>query len=108
MRSKLTIVLFVVLFAAPAFAQTLFQGRIDATVLDAQGRAIPGVTVEISGTSSQTQVTDDKGEAHFLNLTPGKYGLTASDKDIARWVQTELAQLPATPADALAQTAAPG
>ena len=78
MRSKLTIVLFVVLFAAPAFAQTLFQGRIDATVLDAQGRAIPGVTVEISGTSSQTQVTDDKGEAHFLNLTPGKYGLTAS------------------------------
>jgi hypothetical protein len=78
MRSKLTIVLFFLLVATPAFAQTLFQGRIDATVLDAQGRPIPGVTVEISGTSSQTQVTDDKGEAHFLNLTPGKYGLTAS------------------------------
>jgi hypothetical protein len=78
MRSKLTIVLFFLLVAAPAFAQTLFQGRIDATVVDAQGRAMPGVTVEISGTSSQTQVTDDKGEAHFLNLTPGRYELNAS------------------------------
>src|SRR5690606_41211549 len=36
-----------------------------------------------------------------------QYGLTASDKDIARWVQAELALLPAQ-ADALAQTAAPG
>ena len=37
-----------------------------------------------------------------------QYGLSASDKDIARWVQSELAQIPAGPADALAQTAAPG
>ncbi len=36
-----------------------------------------------------------------------QYGLSASDKDIARWVQGELALLPAQ-ADALAQTAAPG
>jgi hypothetical protein len=65
-------------FATPALAQTLFQGRIDVAVIDAQSRAIPGVLVEIAGTSSQAQITDDKGEAHFLNLAPGKYSVSAS------------------------------
>jgi hypothetical protein len=37
-----------------------------------------------------------------------QYALTASDKDIARWVQSELAQLAPGSADAHAQTAAPG
>jgi hypothetical protein len=78
MRRKLAAFIFVLVFATPALAQTLFQGRIDATVVDAQGRAVPGVTVEIAGTSSSSHVTDDKGEAHFLNLAPGKYRLTAS------------------------------
>lgn len=36
-----------------------------------------------------------------------QYGLTASDKDIARWVQGELALLPGASPDALAQTASP-
>jgi len=34
-----------------------------------------------------------------------QHGLTASDKDIARWVQSELALLPPSPPDAPAQTA---
>src|SRR5690606_37689680 len=36
-----------------------------------------------------------------------QYGLSASDKDIARWVQAELALLAPAQPDALAQTAAP-
>jgi len=36
-----------------------------------------------------------------------QYGLTASDKDIARWVHGELALLPGAGPDALAQTASP-
>ena len=49
-----------------------------SSVLDSQSRAIPGVLVEIAGASTQSQTTDDKGEAHFLNLAPGKYRVTAS------------------------------
>jgi len=78
MRRKFITLIFVLAFAAPCFAQTLFQGRIDITILDAQGRTVPGVVVEIGGTSSQSQTTDASGEAHFLNLTPGKYAVTAS------------------------------
>ncbi|HEY5921565.1 MAG TPA: serine/threonine-protein kinase [Kofleriaceae bacterium] len=36
-----------------------------------------------------------------------QYGLTASDKDIARWVQAELAQLPALQPEAYTPTATP-
>jgi hypothetical protein len=70
--------LLLLLSAAPAFAQTLFQGRIDVSVQDAQGSVVPGVTVEISGPSAASQVTDERGEAHFLNLPPGTYTVLSS------------------------------
>jgi len=78
MRRKLAAFIFILAIAAPSFAQTLFQGRIDVTVLDAQGRTVPGVLVEISGASSLSQTTDEAGEARFLNLPPGRYALNAS------------------------------
>lgn len=72
------IALLLLLSALPASAQTLFQGRIDVTVNDAQGSVVPGVTVEISGPAAATQVTDQRGEAHFLNLPPGTYVVASS------------------------------
>ncbi|HEX4912560.1 MAG TPA: carboxypeptidase regulatory-like domain-containing protein, partial [Vicinamibacterales bacterium] len=78
MRRTIAAFILIVAFATPAFSQTLFQGRIDVTVLDSQNRAVPGVLVEIAGTSSQSQTTDDKGEAHFLNLAPGRYRISAT------------------------------
>ena len=70
MRRKFAAFIFLLAFTTPAFAQTLFQGRIDVTVIDSQSRAVPGALVEIAGVSNQSQTTDDKGEAHFLNLSP--------------------------------------
>ena len=64
--------------ATSSAAQTLFQGRIDMTVQDAQDRAVPGAVVEITGPSTQQQVTDSAGEAHFLNLAPGVYVVTTT------------------------------
>ena len=78
MRRQLFAFIVLLAFAAPSWAQTLFQGRIDVTVVDAQGRPIPGVLVEVGGAASQSQTTDDKGEAHFLNLSPGRYTVTAN------------------------------
>jgi hypothetical protein len=62
--------------AAPSWAQ-VSTGRIDASVADSTGAVLPGVTVEISGPQHQTAVTDTGGEAHFLNLAPGTYTVTA-------------------------------
>ena len=66
------------LSVAPLHAQTLFQGRIDVTIHDAQGGVIPGAAVDIAGPISQQQVSDVLGEAHFLNLPPGTYTVTAN------------------------------
>jgi hypothetical protein len=38
---------------------------------------LPGVTVEATGTQNASTVTDAQGEAHFVNLAPGRYTVTA-------------------------------
>jgi len=63
-------------YATPSAAQ-VFTGRIDATVTDSTGAVLPGADVSISGPQNASTVTDAKGEAHFLNLAPGTYALTA-------------------------------
>ena len=65
-----------VAFATPLAAQT-YTGRIDVTVTDSTGAILPGVTVELTGPQNATAVTDATGEAHFLNLAPGTYAVTA-------------------------------
>jgi hypothetical protein len=72
------ICLLLLLSALPASAQTLFQGRIDVVVQDAQGSVIPGATIDVTGPVSQTQVSDERGEAHFLNLPPGTYSVATA------------------------------
>jgi hypothetical protein len=69
-------VLMLAAFAAPSAAQ-VSTGRIDATVSDSTGAVLPGVTVDISGPQNHTAVTDTLGEAHFLNLSPGTYTVSA-------------------------------
>ena len=62
--------------AMPGAAQQ-FTGRIDLKIIDSTGGVLPGVTVELSGQEQHTAVTDASGEAHFLNLSPGTYRVTA-------------------------------
>jgi hypothetical protein len=78
MRRYLLALICTIACVAPAYAQTLFQGRIDVSVTDAQGKTIPGVLVELTGPATLSQVTDESGEAHFLNLAPGNYTVVAS------------------------------
>lgn len=67
----------VLTLAAPSAAQ-VYTGRIDVTVTDTSGAVLPGVTVELSGPQSASAPTDTKGEAHFLNLAPGVYTVSAT------------------------------
>ena len=78
MRRQLFVLVCALALAVPAFAQTMFQGRIDVTVTDAQGKTVPGVVVDVSGLQAASQTTDANGEAHFLNLPPGKYSVAAT------------------------------
>ena len=69
------------LFAVSAMAQTATTGAIEGTVLDPQGRAVPGATVTVTGSnliSAQTAVTDDQGRYRIANLPPGKYDVTVA------------------------------
>jgi len=63
--------------AATASAQ-VFTGRVDVAVEDSTGGRLPGVTVDIAGPTTQTQVTDAQGTAHFLNLPVGIYTIKAT------------------------------
>lgn len=72
----LAAVFFLAAFATPSAAQ-VSSGRIDATVTDSTGAILPGVTVDVSGPQNATQVTDALGQAHFLNLAPGTYTVSA-------------------------------
>ena len=67
--------LILAVFAMPVSAQ-VYTGRIDVTAVDSTGAVLPGVTVEIGGIQKAMQVTDARGEAHFLNLAPGNYMVT--------------------------------
>jgi len=63
--------------AAPASAQ-VFTGRIDVSIEDPGGTRVPGATVDLLGASSQTQISDPQGQAHFLNLPVGVYTVRVS------------------------------
>jgi hypothetical protein len=76
MARLMVIIAALVALAAPSSAQ-VFTGRIDVTVADSTGAVLPGVSVELSGQQTATAVTDAKGEAHFLNLSPGSYTVNA-------------------------------
>ena len=63
--------------ASTASAQ-VFTGRIDVTLEDSSGGRLPGVSVDLSGPLTQTQVSDAQGQAHFLNLPVGTYAIKAA------------------------------
>ena len=75
----LLLVLVVGLCAPAAFAQAM--GSVKGTVRDAEGKPIPGVTVEWFGIETgrkYTLKTNSKGEYFSLGISPGKYKLTVS------------------------------
>jgi len=76
MVSCTAVAVLLAVMPAPSMAQ-VSTGRIDATVADSTGAILPGVSVDISGPESHSAVTDALGEAHFLNIGPGTYTVSA-------------------------------
>jgi len=73
----------------PVFAQTYF-GRIEVIVEDSTGGRLPGVTVELTGPMNQTATSDARGEARFLNLSPGTYQVKATLAGFNEWKNTSV------------------
>jgi outer membrane receptor protein involved in Fe transport len=99
MRRKGTTTWLLALFAAAAmtlpaisaYAQT--TGTIEGTVVDENGQAVPGVTVEVNSPSMQgtkVAVTGTDGRFRQVLLPPGVYTLRASLEGYATTEQTEI------------------
>ncbi len=65
------------LFASPLFAQET-TGQISGRIVDAQGLAVPGATVTVTGTQgSKTTTSGGDGRFTMPFLTPGTYAVKA-------------------------------
>jgi hypothetical protein len=76
-RAALAAALLVTLIAFSAHAQ--YQtGSIFGRTLSKDGSGLPGVTVTLTGIGApQSTVSDQHGDFHFINLSPGAYTLKA-------------------------------
>jgi carboxypeptidase family protein/TonB-dependent receptor-like protein len=79
----------VLAFAAPSSAQ-VYTGRVDVSVTDSTGAILPNVTVTLTGPHDATQVTDAKGEVHFLGLPPGIYTVSAKLEGFQEYKNTSV------------------
>lgn len=69
------------LSASPAMAQTGTVGIVTVTVVDAQGKAVPGADLtlqDLSTNDTRTATTQDQGNYSFVNLPLGTYKLTVA------------------------------
>ncbi|MBC7909675.1 MAG: TonB-dependent receptor [Pyrinomonadaceae bacterium] len=70
------------LFATSVMAQTSTTGNIEGTVVDANGAAVPGVTITVTSPNliqAQTATTDSEGRYRILNLPPGRYTVVVEE-----------------------------
>jgi hypothetical protein len=77
-RLRLAIIAFITCLVATHAAAQETTGTISGRVVDAQGLAVPGVTVTVTGPQgAKTAVTDNEGRYTVPFLTPGIYSLHA-------------------------------
>lgn len=87
LAKALVIGLFVLAISVGAYAQTQSTtGTIQGTVVDEQGGAVPGATVEIKNlatNATRTLTTDEEGRFVALTLQPGAYAVTVTKQGFA-------------------------
>jgi len=89
---RLFLLLSFALLSTTAFAQSSTTGSIEGRVVDANGAAVPGVSVSVKSPnliSPQSTTTDEQGNYRVLNLPPGKYTvLVEAAQGFAKFEQT--------------------
>src|SRR5712692_5562722 len=93
---KKLLCVFVVLAFALAFAPSgwgqaqITAGTVQGDVLDEKGGSVPGASVEVKNLDTnfvRSDATNADGHFAFLNLAPGRYTLTISQKGFATVIQ---------------------
>jgi hypothetical protein len=87
-----TLILFALQIGVSAQVQST-TGVIQGTVFDEQGNVVPGANVEVKNPDtnfSRTFSTDPDGRFVFLQLSPGRYTLTAAKQGFATVIQENL------------------
>src|SRR6266851_2043637 len=81
-------------FASPGWGQAqITTATVQGDVLDEKGGSVPGATVEVKNLDTnfvRTETTNADGHFTFLNLAPGRYALTISQKGFATVLQQNL------------------
>ena len=78
MKRVYSVVLSFVFFLAASAAAQETTGTLSGRIFDAQGLAVPGVTVTVTGPQgAKTAVTDSEGRFNIPFLTPGAYTVHA-------------------------------
>lgn len=75
-RNLLFCVLGIILITSSLFAQIPTKGSIFGTIIDEEGNALPGVSIEATSPKHMgkaTAVTDVNGKYRMVSLTPGVY-----------------------------------
>src|ERR1044071_10165779 len=97
MRSRLLLVIAVVIFALAVSPTTHGQsqittGVIQGMVTDPNGAVLPGTTVEVKNLETnltKNVTTDEDGRFSFLQLPSGRYSLSVTKDGFAKLVQEE-------------------
>ena len=77
----------------PAWGQAASQGSVNVTVVDQEGKVVPGATLTLQDPSTndtRTAVTSGDGTYTFVNLSLGTYKLTVAKKDFQSQVFTDV------------------
>ena len=94
-KCRWVLVLVPVLFLTavlPVIAQETTTGSISGRIVDAQGLALPGATVTITGPQgTRSFVTDDMGRFYAPFLTPGTYSVAGELQGFKRVEQRSIA-----------------
>src|SRR3989442_1875625 len=81
-------------FASPGWGQAqLTTATVQGDVRDEKGGSVAGATVEVKNLDTnfvRTETTNADGHFTFLNLAPGRYTLTISQKGFATVLQQNL------------------
>jgi hypothetical protein len=91
--SALTLLIFCLVMAVPAWAQSTTQGAVGGTVKDPQGAVVPNAPVTVRNEETNKEVsatTDDEGRFRVVQLDPGNYTVTVNASGFAAFTQQKV------------------
>ena len=91
--SALTLLIFCLVMAAPAWAQSTTQGAVGGTVKDPQGAVVANAPVTVKNEETNKEfaaTTDDEGRFRVVQLDPGTYSVTVNASGFAAFTQQKV------------------